>query len=406
MCSQLLAWGMLREDQGGHQASNGDVVAYYEALPNEAQATEPVTFDADGSYQYTAAGSRERVPAESLSYAWDFGDGGTGSGRTVDHAYAKAGVYTSTLTVTNGATGQSDTMTIPITVEGTELAGPVLGDAPAEDADGTFDLAWQFDEAARQGFSHYRVEEARDMRTALDDPAEDLTAGWQASTPTEPTIQPWQHSDQADGSVRGNVRHGGERSFYTGVDRADQRPGVGPNSGVSLLTLKAPVTLAGDAELTYWSSYANDNNDVSRVEAAVDDGSGTLSWKTVDEVTTSNFFNIPTDELLYPTGMQQRRVDLGGFAGKPVRLRFVYALGSSQFINVYRTGWYVDDIRIDAGTFATIGETTAKTFTVAKRRLGAYAYRVKGLYADGTATRASNVETVTVTGRGGKKPRP
>jgi hypothetical protein len=60
MCSQLLAWGMLREDQGGHQASNGDVVAYYQALPNEA-GTEPVTFDADGSYQYTAPGPHGRL---------------------------------------------------------------------------------------------------------------------------------------------------------------------------------------------------------------------------------------------------------------------------------------------------------------------------------------------------------
>ena len=397
MCADLLAWGMLREDQGGHQAVDGDVVAYYEALPNEAQATEPVRFDADGSYQYAAPGSRERVAADALSYAWDFGDGSTATGRSVEHAYAKAGTYTSALTVTNTATGESDTMTVPITVVGAGLAGPVLADAPAEDADGTFDLAWSFDEGARAGFSRYRVEEATDYRTALDDPAEDVAAGWDVSAPTEPTIQPWQHSDGASGSVRGNVRHGGSRSFYTGVDRADQRPGVGPNSGVSVLTLKAPFALAGDAELTYWSSYANDLNDVSRVEAAVD-GGGTLEWKTVDEVTTSDFFNVPTDELLYPKTMQLRRVDLGAFAGKTIRLRFVYALGASQYVNVFRTGWYVDDIRVDTGTFTGIAVPTAKTYTVSERSGGTYAYRVRALYADGAVTRASNVERVTVTG--------
>ena len=37
MCSHMLAWGMLQPDQGGAQVVEvGRLIAYYEALPNEA----------------------------------------------------------------------------------------------------------------------------------------------------------------------------------------------------------------------------------------------------------------------------------------------------------------------------------------------------------------------------------
>ncbi len=44
------------------------------------------------------------------SYAWDFGDGATGTGKTVQHTYTGGGTFTVTLTVENEA-GQSDTAT-------------------------------------------------------------------------------------------------------------------------------------------------------------------------------------------------------------------------------------------------------------------------------------------------------
>ncbi len=54
-----------------------------------------VSFDATGS---TAAGTK-RV----TSYAWDFGDGSTGTGATVSHTYATDGTYQIKLTVTDSA---------------------------------------------------------------------------------------------------------------------------------------------------------------------------------------------------------------------------------------------------------------------------------------------------------------
>lgn len=51
------------------------------------------------------------------STGWMFGDGTTGSGTPVDHAYNETGVYTITLTVT-GSAGCSNTVSLTYTVEG------------------------------------------------------------------------------------------------------------------------------------------------------------------------------------------------------------------------------------------------------------------------------------------------
>jgi PKD repeat protein len=70
-----------------------------------------VTFDGSGSID---------PDGDVLTYAWDFGDGGTGTGVAPTHAYAAAsppGGYIVTLTVTaNGLTG-TDTSTATITTE-------------------------------------------------------------------------------------------------------------------------------------------------------------------------------------------------------------------------------------------------------------------------------------------------
>jgi hypothetical protein len=64
----------------------------------------------------TLDGSGSSDPDGSIvTYAWDFGDGTTGSGVTVTHIYPSAGDFTVTLTVTDddGMTG-SDTATITV----------------------------------------------------------------------------------------------------------------------------------------------------------------------------------------------------------------------------------------------------------------------------------------------------
>ena len=70
----------------------------------------------DGSASSDADGS-------VVSYAWDFGDGSTGSGRTAQHSYAAAGTYDVRLTVTDdkGATG---TATKQVTVTKPAITPP------------------------------------------------------------------------------------------------------------------------------------------------------------------------------------------------------------------------------------------------------------------------------------------
>ncbi len=54
------------------------------------------------------------------SYSWTFGDGSSGTGVTISHAYAAAGSFNAALTVTDNE-GASSTVTVPITT----IAGPV-----------------------------------------------------------------------------------------------------------------------------------------------------------------------------------------------------------------------------------------------------------------------------------------
>jgi PKD repeat protein len=89
-------------------------------------ANVPPTADPGGPYTGTAGnpvsfdGSFSDDPDGTIaSFAWDFDDGGTGTGETPNHTYAADGVYTVTLTVTDNDAAAST----PTTTTATIVAG-------------------------------------------------------------------------------------------------------------------------------------------------------------------------------------------------------------------------------------------------------------------------------------------
>ncbi|HEX9941293.1 MAG TPA: PKD domain-containing protein [Thermoanaerobaculia bacterium] len=73
------------------------------------------------------------------SYAWDFGDGTTASGRSVTHSWTQQGIYTVSLTVSNGQTTDTRTKTFEISASGPP---PGPGPGPGPGALKTILLPW------------------------------------------------------------------------------------------------------------------------------------------------------------------------------------------------------------------------------------------------------------------------
>jgi hypothetical protein len=82
--------------------------------PTAVAGASPLPAARNSLVTFTAAGSVDR-DGDALSYAWKFGDGTTGAGVTATHAYAAAGTYAATLTVSDGRGGKDvDTVTVTV----------------------------------------------------------------------------------------------------------------------------------------------------------------------------------------------------------------------------------------------------------------------------------------------------
>lgn len=95
-----------------------DPVADFIPYPNPAVAGETVTFDASNSFD----------PEEGeLSYSWSFGDGSSGSGIEVGHAYEEPGAYRVALEVTSDASNQTNEASLTVTIlDAADVKQPVF----------------------------------------------------------------------------------------------------------------------------------------------------------------------------------------------------------------------------------------------------------------------------------------
>ena len=114
---QTTAWLDMIPEPGNDQTTgssppnvNNPPTASATRTPSSGTGTVNVSFDASGCSDQDG---------HMLIYSWDFGDGGTGSGKTPSHTYYNSSgstiIRTATLTVTDAYGGQ-DTTTLTITV--------------------------------------------------------------------------------------------------------------------------------------------------------------------------------------------------------------------------------------------------------------------------------------------------
>jgi len=114
----------------------------------------------DMGSQIVFEGSAIDPGTDTLTYSWDFGDGNTATGQTVAHAYADAGSYTVTLTVSDGK--DTGTHTCKVTVRDTmPPSAPVSLNAvdTPNDQGGSIDLSWtaSTDNVGVDGYKVYRA---------------------------------------------------------------------------------------------------------------------------------------------------------------------------------------------------------------------------------------------------------
>ncbi|MEJ5866630.1 PKD domain-containing protein [Pseudokineococcus sp. 5B2Z-1] len=125
------------DDRGATATSSRAVEV---ARPANVAPSASFTVSASGLQLAVDGSASSDADGSLVSYAWDFGDGATGSGRTAEHAYAAEGSYTVRLVVTDDR-GATATAERPVTATAPAPEGLLARDAFERTATGTFGTA-------------------------------------------------------------------------------------------------------------------------------------------------------------------------------------------------------------------------------------------------------------------------
>ena len=113
----LTTWMLNQPDILGQTPADGKPIAAVSDI-GQTLAGQPISLDATASFD---------AQGKALSYTWNFGDGATASGVTVQHTYAKAGSYTLTLTVSSAASQRSISKIINVVTKTTNYPNSYAG---------------------------------------------------------------------------------------------------------------------------------------------------------------------------------------------------------------------------------------------------------------------------------------
>jgi len=163
------------------------------------------------------------------------------------------------------------------------------------------------------------------------------------------------------------------------------------------LTFTQPIAIpaSGETFMRFSEWYFNEPDDQGLVEISIDDGA---SWTTV----YSNVRAGLTEDgaaALGAEGLVARELDLTGYAGQTIRLRFNFVLGESNFFFYTQYGWHVDDIALVNDDWGDLLTTEATSHTLSGQTDGTACYRVLTTYdvsGQAVPSRFSTVVPATV----------
>jgi PKD repeat protein len=141
-----VVWLYIYDNENGTASDSGEVTVLYNDTTNEPPVAEANPYYQEvsvGEDAWLYGGNSYDPDGKIVSYEWDFGDGSSGSGMNISHAYTSPGMYYVVLTVTDDD-GATDTDTVIVNVTGgtTTNEPPVAVADPYYQTVGVGESAW------------------------------------------------------------------------------------------------------------------------------------------------------------------------------------------------------------------------------------------------------------------------